>query len=121
MAGSAAFRGLLLIIYFSIEVEQWNVGRKTTVAAWYLTRSAFCSAAFKNGTGGTGHQARLGSGLHQNHAGHVRRPGYATEHPELVAAMVQSFAIRDLADAVRQAGAEIESGARAIANAIPEP
>jgi hypothetical protein len=35
--------------------------------------------------------------------------------------MVQSFAIRDLADAVRQAGAEIESGARAIANAIPEP
>lgn len=48
------------------------------------------------------------------------RPGYAAEHPELVAAMVQSYAIRDLADAVRQTGAEIESGARAIANAIPE-
>jgi len=69
----------------------------------------------------TGQQAGLEPGPSQNHAGHVRRPGYATEHPELVAAMVQSFAIRDLADAVRQAGTEIESGARAIANAIPEP
>jgi hypothetical protein len=47
--------------------------------------------------------------------------GYAAEHPELVAAMVQAGAIRDLAEAVREGSGTIQSGLHAIANAIPEP
>ena len=44
--------------------------------------------------------------------------GYAAEHPELVAALVQASAIHDLASAVRETGATVESGAHSIANAI---
>jgi hypothetical protein len=40
-------------------------------------------------------------------------PGYAAEHPELVAALVQAHALRDLADAVREAGF-------AITQALPD-
>ena len=46
--------------------------------------------------------------------------GYAQAHPELVAAQLQAIAIRKLADAVAQAGTEIESGLRAVADCLPE-
>ena len=46
--------------------------------------------------------------------------GYAQSHPELVAAQLQAIAIRKLADAVVQAGSEIGSGLRAVADCLPE-
>jgi len=48
------------------------------------------------------------------------RPGFAAEHPELVAAMVQASAIRSLAEAVQMAGGQVDNGLYAIANAMPE-
>jgi len=45
--------------------------------------------------------------------------GYAAEHPELVAAMIQADAIRHLAQSVCDAASTIESSLRDIANAMP--
>lgn len=46
--------------------------------------------------------------------------GYAAEHPELLAAMVQASAIRSLAEAVATVGSQVEVSAHAIANAMAE-
>ncbi len=45
--------------------------------------------------------------------------GYAAEHPDLVAAMVQASAIRNLAEAIRESGSAIHYGLDTIANALP--
>lgn len=45
-------------------------------------------------------------------------PGYAADHPDLVAAMVQASAIRQLAQAVETVGSQVEVSAHAIANAM---
>ena len=43
----------------------------------------------------------------------------AADHPDLVAAVLQSMAIRDLAHALRESSTTIDNGIHAIAHALP--
>ena len=43
----------------------------------------------------------------------------AADHTDLVAAVLQSMAIRDLAHALRESSTTIDNGLHAIANALP--
>lgn len=44
--------------------------------------------------------------------------GYAKQHPELVAALEQSAAVRYLADHVRDSACSVESGLESVAAAL---